>query len=47
MVKDKIEYNKQKTMTYQEYRDLVAKLVDEHSTTGNDTSETMVELYDA
>ncbi|OUR94685.1 thioredoxin family protein [Flavobacteriales bacterium 34_180_T64] len=42
MIKDKIEYNKQKSVSYKAYRDIVTQMVDEQSTTGNDKSEAMV-----
>ena len=43
MVNDAIEYNKEKTISYQDYRDLVKQLVEDKSTTGNEKTEALVE----
>ncbi|WP_241695439.1 thioredoxin family protein [Winogradskyella litoriviva] len=42
-IKDIISESLKNSMTYAEYRDLVIKLVEEKSTTGNDKSEALVE----
>ncbi|RKE98524.1 thioredoxin family protein [Ichthyenterobacterium magnum] len=43
MVNNIIEYNKEKTISYQDYRDLVKQLVEDKSTTGNEKTEALVE----
>ena len=42
MIKDIVEFNMQKSISYKGYRDLVAQLVEDQGTTGNDKSEAMV-----
>ena len=42
MIKELVEFNMQKCITYKGYRDLVAQLVEDQGTTGKDKSEAMV-----
>ena len=39
MVLEHLIYNKQKTFTYNQYRDFIQKLVENHSTSGNEKTE--------